>query len=131
MMHETDLTITMRRLAAVFFCLLVLLPIQASSAAGTNGEIASLLLFVEQSECTFIRNGKHYDAHEARKHIEKKYTYYKERITTAEEFILYSATKSSMTGKPYSVICNNVNMAASDWLKAELDKLRAGQQHGP
>ena len=116
--------IMLRQTAAGLFCLLILLSSHASSTAATTEEIASLLLFVEQSECTFIRNGKHYDALEARQHIEKKYAYFKERITTAEEFIQYSATKSTISGKPYKVICNGVAMNSVDWLNIELARLR-------
>jgi len=123
MMHKGIFLKIMRQAAAGLFCLLMLLSSHTSAAAGTTEEIASLLLFIEQSECTFIRNGKHYDALKAREHIEKKYTYYKERITTAEDFILYSATKSSITGEPYMVICNGMNMVTSDWLNAELAEL--------
>ena len=124
MMHKKKFLIILRQAVAGIFCLLMLLFSNISSAAGTTEEIASLLIFIEQSECIFIRNGKHYDALEAREHIEKKYAYYKERMTTAEDFILYSATKSSITGKPYMVICNDVNMLTSEWLYAKLDKLR-------
>jgi hypothetical protein len=123
MMHKGIFLKIMRQAAAGLFCLLMLLSSHTSAAAGTTEEIASLLLFIEQSECTFIRNGKHYDALKAREHIEKKYTYYKERITTAEDFILYSATKSSITGEPYMVICSGVNMITSVWLNAELAEL--------
>ena len=123
MMHKGIFLKIVRQAAAGLFCLLMLLSSHTSAAAGTTEEIASLLLFIEQSECTFIRNGKHYDALKAREHIEKKYTYYKERITTAEDFILYSATKSSITGEPYMVICNGMNMVTSDWLNAELAEL--------
>jgi hypothetical protein len=112
------------RAATGLFCLLMLLSFHISCAAGTTEEIESLLLFIEQSECTFIRNGNHYDALKAREHIEKKYDYYKERTITTEDFILYSATKSSITGVPYMVICNGVNMVTSDWLNAELAELR-------
>jgi len=114
----------LRRAAAGLFCLFILLSFHTAAAAGTTEEIAFLLLFIEQSECTFIRNGKHYDALEAREHIEKKYGFYKKRINSAEDFILYSATKSSITGKPYMVICNDDNMLTSEWLYAKLDKLR-------
>ena len=123
MMHKGIFLIIVRQAAAGLFCLLMLLPFHTSAAAGTTEEIASLLLFIEQSKCTFIRNGKHYDSLEAHEHIEKKYAYYKERINTAEDFILYSATKSSITGEPYRVICKGVNMITSDWLKAELTQL--------
>ena len=124
MMHKKKFLIILRQAVAGIFCLFMLLFSHISSTAGTTEEIASLLIFIEQSECIFIRNGKHYDALEAREHIEKKYAYYKERMTTAEDFILYSATKSSITGKPYMVICNDVNMLTSEWLYTKLDKLR-------
>ena len=118
------LPMILRRAAASLFFLLIILSFHTSCFAGTTEEITSLLLFVEQSGCTFIRNGKHYDAPEARRHIEKKYAYFKDQITTAEEFIQYSATKSTMSGKPYRVVCNGVGMTSSDWLLAELDKVR-------
>ena len=124
MMHKGISLILLRRSAAGLFCLLMLLSFHTAAAAGTTEEIASLLLFIEQSGCTFVRNGNHYDSVKAREHIEKKYAYYKERITSAEDFIFYSATKSSITGEPYMVICNGVNMATSDWLNAELAELR-------
>ena len=120
----------MRQAAAGLFFLLVILSFHLSCAAGTTEEIASLLHFIEQSGCTFIRNGKQYDTLEARQHIEKKYNYYKERITTAEDFIQYSAARSSITGKPYRVLCNGVSMNSSDWLNAELDKMRTSRHVG-
>ena len=114
----------LRQAAAGLLCLLMVLSFQLSCLAGTTEEITSLLHFIEQSECTFIRNGKHYDSVKSRQHIEIKYNYYKKLITTAEDFIQYSATASSITGKPYWVICNGVSMNSSDWLNAELDKMR-------
>ena len=120
----------LRQTAAGLFSLLVILSFHLPCAAGTTEEIASLLHFIEQSECTFIRNGKQYDTLEARQHIEKKYTYFKERITTAEDFIQYSAARSSITGKPYRVLCNGVSMNSSDWLNAELDKMRTSRHVG-
>ena len=72
MMHKGIFLKIVRQAAAGLFCLLMLLSSHTSAAAGTTEEIASLLLFIEQSECTFIRNGKHYDALKAREHIEKK-----------------------------------------------------------
>jgi len=114
----------LRSAAAGIFCLLMIVSSHLSCRAGTSEEIVSLLLFVEQSGCTFIRNGEHYDSSSARRHIEKKYAYFKERVNTTEEFIEYSATKSTISGKPYTVICNGENMKSSDWLNAELHKLR-------
>jgi len=93
-------------------------------SGGTNEEIASLLNFVEQSNCTFIRNGKQYDSVASRQHIEKKYKYYIDKITTTEDFIRYSATGSSISGKPYEVICSGIVMESSEWLHEELEGLR-------
>lgn len=119
------------RLISVVFCvLLMIFSFHFSCSAGTTEEIASLLNFVEQSRCTFVRNGKQYDSIEARYHIEKKYNYYKKKILTAEDFIRYSATKSSITGNPYTVFCKDESMDSSDWLKAELDKLRLREMSG-
>lgn len=113
-----------RQASAGLLFLIITMLLHTPCGAGTPEEIASLLLFVEQSECTFIRNGNHYNARQAREHIEKKYMYFKKQITTAEDFILYSATKSTMTGKPYSVICQGTSMKSRDWLHAELANIR-------
>jgi hypothetical protein len=114
----------LRRTVTVFFALIMILSSHLSCVAGTTEEITYLLQFIEQSECTFIRNAKQYNSLNARQHIEQKYNYYKKRITTAEDFIQYSASKSSITGKPYRVICNGVGMNSSDWLNTELYKIR-------
>ena len=65
--------------------------------------IAYLLKYVEQSECTFIRNGKEHSPSEAVAHIKKKYEYYKKKIKTAEDFIRLTASKSMISGKPYLI----------------------------
>jgi len=110
--------------AAGLFFLCVILAYQVSGHAGTAEEIASLLQYVEQSECTFIRNDKHYTGVEARGHIEFKYDYFKDRIATTEDFIQHAATRSVMSGKFYTVRCNGEEMNLADWLHAELDRLR-------
>ena len=104
--------------------LLMMLSFHQPCSAGTAEEIAALLHFIERSDCIFVRNGKEYDSLTARQHIENKYNYYREKITSAEEFIQYSAAKSSMTGTPYQVLCNGVRMNSSGWLNAELEKMR-------
>jgi hypothetical protein len=114
----------LRPAVSVFLALFMVLSFYVSSRAGTTEEITHLLQFIEQSECTFIRNAKQYDSLKARQHIEQKYNYYKDQILTTEDFIKYSATKSSITGKPYKVICNDVSINSSDWLKAELEIIR-------
>jgi len=88
-------------------------------------EVQHLLEFVETSDCTFERNGKKYDAVDAANHIKKKYKYFRSRITTTEEFIEYSGTKSTMSGKPYLIYCEgNSPIESSVWLLDELTRYR-------
>ena len=51
----------------------------------------------------FIRNGKEYDAPAARDHLQTKLNFGGERIKTAELFIKYCATESSMSHRPYTI----------------------------
>ena len=100
-MHKKELAMIMHRASSGLLFLLMLLSYSIAGAAGTTNEIENLLLFIEQSECTFVRNGNHYDALKAREHIEKKYTYYKERITTAEDFILWDECSDKCLSRRY------------------------------
>jgi hypothetical protein len=52
---------------------------------------------------TFIRNGTEYDGTAAGKHLRDKLSYAGERVKTAEQFIQYCATESSMTHRKYTV----------------------------
>ena len=111
-----------------------LLTTWASSWAGApstaaRAEIEQLLAFVAKSGCQFNRNNTWYSAPEASAHLAKKEHYLEDRgqIATAEDFIAKAATKSSMTGKPYTVRCGSEPAIASDeWLLAELRRFRQG-----
>jgi len=104
--------------------LLVTLLIPAGATAGTAEEIGHLLQYIEQSECVFIRNSEEHDSVAALEHIRMKYGYVKSRVNTAEDFIEYAATKSSLSGKPYLVRCEGVDLLTAEWLKAELARFR-------
>ncbi len=90
----------------------------------TVKEIDHLLVYISDSPCQFIRNGKAYDAAEARSHIQKKYDYLRSRIKTTEDFIRYAASQSSMSGKPYRIRCGDETMLCADWLREELERYR-------
>lgn len=84
-----------------YFTLWIVLPclVAATEAiADTQQEIAHLLNFVSNTTCQYERNGTLHDGVEAQKHIKNKYHYYLDKINSAEEFIRYSATKSTMLG---------------------------------
>ena len=51
----------------------------------------------------FIRNGKEYSAKQAQEHLRQKLNYGGERVKTAEIFIDYCASESSLTHRPYQI----------------------------
>ena len=114
---------------------LLVLPFSLSHAqqlsSQSRAEIEHLLEFVQTSSCQFNRNGSWHSAAEAAEHISKKYHYALDRgqIHSAEDFIRYAATKSSLSGAAYKVLCENSRPESSaDWLTAELRLLRAAAE---
>ncbi len=97
---------------------------QAMSAEPT-GEIEHLLKMIGESECIFTRNGKDHSAAEAEEHLRMKYNRTKSRIKTAEAFVDHLASKSSWTGKPYTMQCSgNEPEPSKQWLYRELSRYR-------
>ena len=92
-------------------------------------EVNHLLAFVKESGCIINRNGTEHPAVKGISHIEKKYDYFRDDITSTEEFIEYSATKSTMSGDFYMVSCpGKESIRTQDWLMAELKRFRAEQK---
>ncbi|MGH7846087.1 MAG: DUF5329 domain-containing protein [Candidatus Binatia bacterium] len=115
-------------LSGSLLCLLSLLG--AAPAAATRVEIQHLLIYLENSECQFYRNGSWHSAAAARTHLDKKYQYFlnKGLIKTAEDFIERAAAESSTTGKPYQVKCGaSAPVTSAQWLSEELNRYRAKQ----
>ena len=109
--------------------LLLILQIGTTFAdeTGWRKEVSHLLGFIETSDCTFTRNGKTYPPAKAREHIGAKYDYLRKRIESAEQFIVYSASKSSVTGEEYTVTCGAVTVSSEQWLMTELHRFRENQ----
>jgi hypothetical protein len=108
----------------LIFLMLVYLP---GARAGSDEEITHLLNYVATTACRYERNGKMYSGPKARDHMQMKYDYFKGKgkVSTAEEFIQYSATRSTMSKKHYRIHCENVApVNSSDWLMAELKRYR-------
>jgi len=96
--------------------------------ADPQQEIKHLLQFVEQTSCTYERNGSLHSGAEAKDHIQKKYEYYEDKVKTAEDFIKYSATESTFSSKKYKIHCaNEATINSSDWLLSELQVYRNRQ----
>lgn len=102
----------------------------AHAVSAAQDEINHLLDFVARSECKFNRNGSWVDAREARRHLQKKYTYLAKRdlAPDAERFIARAASESSMSGQPYRVQCSDREVILSaTWLSNELLRFRKEQ----
>lgn len=110
----------MMRLYAVLCLTLLLVSGARANEHVFEEEVAHLLAYVETSGCIFIRNGKTYTSVEARAHMERKYKHIKKRISSAEHFITYGASKSSITGKKYMVDCDGEVVPSGQWLHEEL-----------
>ena len=88
-------------------------------------EIDYLLRSIGRSECTFIRNGKHYDSRSAEDHLRMKYRRGKRYATTSEEFIKRLASNSSMSKKVYYIQCvDGEKTLSGDWLLERLGEYR-------
>lgn len=99
--------------------------------AQVQDQIGHLLVFIADSECKFMRNGNWYDSSEAAKHIKRKFEYVRDKglVNSAEDFVQYSATKSSLSGRKYRVKCGDgPEMNSSDWLQVELSRYRFAQK---
>lgn len=117
----------------IFQCLIVLIFLAAAPAWAEwddeKARIEFLIHEVEQVQGSFIRNGREYLPAEAGAHLRMKL----ERAMgswfapdkdqwTAELFIEKIASKSSISGKPYQIKCNNgQTINAGDWLRERLN----------
>ena len=91
-------------------------------------EIEGLITALGASGCDFQRNGSWYPSKQAEQHLRRKYDYLRERdkVANAEEFIALAATRSSMSGRAYSVRCPGAPVVDSaTWLQARLREIRS------
>ena len=92
-------------------------------------EVNHLIEYVKNSGCIINRNGTDHPADKGVNHIMRKYNYFRDDISSTEEFIEYSATKSTMSGKYYTATCKQEKpIKARDWLLAELERYRSKQK---
>ena len=75
----------------------------ADTETQASQEIQLLIKAVEQSDCTFHRNGKTYTAQEGADHLRLKLKRGDKYADTAEHFITRLASKSSWSGEPYMI----------------------------
>jgi hypothetical protein len=120
-------------LITVLLCLLSLgIPARsAPEGEDLQGTIDYLVEFVRTSDVVFIRNNDEHTPEEAASHMLKKYRYAKRKVKTPEDFIKCCATKSTVSGKPYTVrLADGRTIESSQWLLAALEEYRAGGTAG-
>ena len=117
------------RYAARYLVLLMVVLAGANAPRVIAGEpdaapvpaIQYLLDYVTRSDLTFIRNSSTYTSAEAADHMNKKYQHFSDEIKTPEDFIRLCASRSLLSGKPYTVITGQgKKVPTSEWLKGVL-----------
>jgi hypothetical protein len=109
---------------------MVFLPsgLQSDVPESQKPEVEHLIAYLENSDCEMIRNGKSHSGKDGARHVRRKYGYFRDDISSTEEFIALSATKSTMSSKLYQVRCPGSDPVPSrDWLLQELEAYRALQ----
>lgn len=75
---------------------------------------------------TFIRNGSEYDAAKAADHLRLKRSRAGKRLKTAEDFIRYCASSSSMSGKKYRLrFADGREVDVDSYLSTRLQAMRS------
>lgn len=92
---------------------------------GQRPEVDHLLRFIETSTCSFVRNGRRYDGERAYRHVLRKYAYFRDEISSTEDFVEYAATRSTISGQPYAFVCGGESTDSRTILLAELERFRA------
>lgn len=98
----------------------------AGAAAPIDPAVEALLKSVETSGCRMQRNGEMHDAKDAAAHLRMKLERSGRPDMSATQFIERIASGSSVTGRPYLVVCGDGPPVESRvWLRARLDEQRA------
>src|SRR3954447_6714466 len=92
----------------IFFAIALLLLIDVAAGFARDAREQKRIDFLIDSlgripGAVFIRNGGEYKAADAQSHLKRKLNYGGDRVKTAEEFIKYCATESSMSHRPYQI----------------------------
>jgi hypothetical protein len=114
----------MKKNIPILLVVLVLLLVVRAYAQDSReaAKIRYLLESVEGLEgAKFIRNGKAYDARSASNHLRLKLKNAGDRVRTAEDFIKFCGSKSSMTGAPYLIkLADGTTVKAEEFFRKKL-----------
>jgi Family of unknown function (DUF5329) len=112
----------MARLLAIAFLMFAGAANAGERSPAQNARIEYLLAVVASlHDAQFIRNGTSYDSAAAVKHLRLKLRAAGSRIRTAEDFISYCASASSVSGRPYEIRFSDGQVVLSaDFLRQKL-----------
>ena len=110
--------------------LLISPPSLLARDAHEQARIDFLLHRVETSiGITFVRNGAEHDGRAAAAHLREKLGFAGARVATAEDFIKYCASESSLTHQKYKIrLADKSVVDAADYFRAELRKFDETRQ---
>jgi ATP-dependent DNA helicase Rep len=90
-----------------------------------HAEVEHLIEYLENSDCEMVRNGRSYSGQEGARHVRRKYDHFQGEISSTEEFIEHSASRSTISGEYYEVHCpGQAPVKSKDWLLQELEAYR-------
>jgi hypothetical protein len=91
-----------------------------------EAEVEHLINYLAESDCRMLRNGKSHAGKDGASHVRSKYAHFRSEISNTEDFIRYSATKSTISGRYYEVHCpGEAPVRSKDWLLEELKAYRS------
>jgi len=115
---NSHLTNCPQRMTYLIFVIVLLLPLGTAYAQNIS-EMAKIEYLIgsvnELKGAIFIRNGTEYDTKAASSHLRLKLKSAGNKVKTAEDFIQYCASKSSVSGEPYLI-----RLADGSTLKSEV-----------
>lgn len=121
----------MRALLLVLACLCMASvstsPARAATPPREAARIEALIASLDDmGDARFLRNGKAHSAAEAAAHLRLKWKNAGKRVRTAEDFIRYCATGSSISGRPYRIrFADGREQPAAEYFRAQLRRIDA------
>jgi hypothetical protein len=102
-------------------------PAAPAPALSERAKIDALIASVEQLRgAVFIRNGTEHDSAKAAAHLRRKLGAAGKRVRTADQFITYLATGSSLTGKPYRIrFADGHSVESAQYFREQLKRLES------
>jgi hypothetical protein len=99
----------------------------SAPALSERAKIDALIASVGQLRgAVFIRNGTEHDSAKAAAHLRRKLGAAGKRVKTADQFITYLATGSSITGKPYKIrFADGRTVESAQYFREQLRRLES------